>query len=216
MATYVKGTETKRQLVALTYRMLLEKDASQITVRDVAREQGLSPAAIYRHFSSIDYLVIVASVRFISEYMDEYAKLLDRDEPFLKSYVDGWELFNRYAFKRPDIYYRLFWGRYNPDFSRAVEEYLDLFPIEGSTKHVELYKTLIKNPSMFDRDYIYLQQGVDSGVITDEDARYLSYISPIIVHALVDDAIEMDEKSRARAEQLCNSLIRENLDRRLS
>ena len=109
MAVYEKGIETKKNLMRTTYRMLQNMDASKITVRAVAKEAGCSPAALYRHFDNIEYLIVLASIRFFENYMIEYGVLMDQEPNLLKQYVDGWRLFNRYAFERPDLYYRLMW-----------------------------------------------------------------------------------------------------------
>ena len=135
MAVYSKGNETKKRFVMLTYHKLCEKKASEITVRDLARENGCSAAALYRHFESLEYLIAVASVRFLDEYMRQYASLLDSDRDLLEIYIEGWELFNHYAFARPDIYYRLFWGTDNGVFGAAFQDYFELFPFKGSEKY---------------------------------------------------------------------------------
>lgn len=113
MAVYAKGFETKKKYIILTYKKLLEKKVSEVTIRELANEKGYSAPAIYNHFESLEYLIVVASVKFLDKYVYEYGRLLDRNADLLKSYLGGWRLFNHYAFERPDIYYRLFWGQYN-------------------------------------------------------------------------------------------------------
>ncbi len=104
MAVYEKGFETKRNLILTTYQLLQERDASTITVRELAKLNQCSPAALYRHFDTLEYLITMASLKFFEPYMLEYSKLMETEEDLLKQYLEGWFLFNHYAFQRPDLY----------------------------------------------------------------------------------------------------------------
>ena len=213
MAVYTKGKETKRQLVDLTYRMLCERDASTITVREIAVAQGCSAAAIYRHFESLEALISVASVRFLHTYMEEYSSLMDAELPFLELYVQGWELFDRYAFERPDLYYRLFWGEENHNLGDAVQEYYELFPFEASKKSAAYFYTLMFNDDIVERDYLMLHRAVSLGLITDADAWYFSRSNSFIARSLIFDAMAAEEAEREELRETCDALIRTNTSR---
>lgn len=213
MATYTKGEETKRQLVGLVYNMLRERDASTVTARVVAAAQGCSAAAIYRHFESLEELISVASVRFLHPYMEEYSLLMDSDMPYLEMYVEGWELFNRYAFERPDLYYRLFWGEENRNLGDAVQGYYELFPFEASLKSAACFYTLMFNDNMIDRDYLLLHRAVNMGLMTESDADYFSHTNVLIVRGMIYDALSSDAVKRAEMRDKCSYLIRRNTSR---
>ena len=211
MAVYTKGKETKRQIVDLTYRMLREREASSVTVREIADAQGFSPAAIYRHFESLETLISVASVRFLHKYMEEYAALMDSDQPFFEMYLEGWELFNRYAFDRPYLYYRLFWSEENRNLGDAVQDYYELFPFEASEKSAAYFYSLMFDEDMVSRDYLMLHRAVSRGLISEEDARYFSQSNVLIARGLIYDAMAADDKGRTELCVLCDSLIRRNM-----
>ena len=213
MAVYNKGNETKRRFVMLTYQKLQETDASNLTVRDLARENGCSAAALYKHFDSLEYLITVASVRFLDEYMKQYANLLDSEQDFRDIYIQGWELFNEYAFDRPDIYYRLFWGKDNSIFGSAFEDYFELFPFKGSEKYTAQYYTLMFDENIQERDFMMLRQIRNSGCIDDEDALYFSYTNPLIVRGLLNDSMKLDKPERKKQMELCNKLLRKNMEK---
>ena len=166
--------EQERLRVILSYAKLCQGDASTLTVRDLSRENNCSVAALYKHFDSLEYLITVASVRFLDEYMREYAKILDDGTDFLKVYLDVWELFNHYAFARPDIYYRLFWGEDNSIFGNAFQDYFELFPFHGSEKYTAHYYTLLFNENIQERDFMMLRRIESAGQITGEDAWLLA------------------------------------------
>ena len=213
MARYSKGIETKRKLILLTYRKLLEQNVSSITVRNLVAEAGYSPSALYRYFGSLDDLIVVASVRFLEEYIRGYAALLDRNDDFMKIYRDGWQLFNYHAFSRPDVFYGLFWGEYNGKFANAMEEYYQVFPFAGSQKAPDLFSRLFFQNDIYERDYRVLSEAAARGCISKEDAAYFSRVIPLLVKGILDEYRYCDMAERRKGENECNELIRSCLDR---
>lgn len=213
MAVYEKGIETRRNLVLATYHMLQEMDASKITVRALAKEVGCSPAALYRHFENIEYLIVLASIRFFETYLIEYGVLMDSEPNLLKQYVDGWKLFNRYAFERPDLYYRLMWGQYNAAFSEALNEYIELFPIAASNSSPDYFYTMIFDDDIMERDFLILRRAVNHDLISEENARYFSKSNPLLVKGMLEMYMDKDLAERKRGEQECNSLLLKNMER---
>lgn len=213
MAIYEKGYETKKRLVMSTYQNLLEKNASDITVRELAEQNRCSPAALYRHFESLEYLIVLGSMRFFNDYMVEYGQLMDSDENLMESYFKGWSLFNKYAFERPDVYYRLLWGQYNASFSDAIQEYFELFPMSGSEKYPAYFYTLLFTSNVTERDFLMLRRAVNRNLLTDEDAVYYSKTNPFIVKGMLEEYMNCDEEKRKRGEQECNQLLLRNLQK---
>lgn len=213
MAVYEKGIETRRNLVLATYRMLQEMDASKITVRSLAKEVGCSPAALYRHFENIEYLIVVASIRFFEKYMIEYGVLMDTEPNLLKQYVDGWKLFNRYAFERPDLYYRLIWGQYNESLADALTDYMELFPFTASTTSPDYFYTMIFDNDIMERDFLILRRAVNQGLLSEENANYFSKSNPLLVKGMIEMCMHKDLAERKRCEQDCNALLLKNMER---
>lgn len=212
MALNSKGQETRKRFIMLTYQTLLERDASSLTLRDITGRIGCSSAALYRHFESLEYLIVIASVRFLDQYMKEYVEILDSNQEYLDIYKNGWRLFNNYAFERPDIYYRLFWGQYSLVFNRAIEEYFNLFPISISQKQPAHYYTLIFSNKIQERDVMMLRRAVNQNLLSDEDAEYLGKANPLMARGLLKDSMNAASEVRKQLEQECNYLLEKNLD----
>ncbi len=213
MAVYEKGNETKRRLIVSMYHNLKVKNASEITVREFAKENHCSPAALYRHFENLEYLIILGAVRFFIDYMTEYGQLMDSGGDLMESYVEGWKLFNRYAFERPDLYYRLFWGQYNAVFSDALEEYFDLFPVSGSERYPAYFYTLLFTDNIRERDFLMLRRAANYNLLSDEDADYYSRSNTLIVKGMLEMYMDCDLEERRQGEQTCNWMIMKNLER---
>lgn len=212
MAVYEKGIETRRRLIISTYQKLLEKNVHEITVREIARENGCSPAALYRHFENLDYLITLASIRFFEEYMIEYGRLMDSDRNLMDSYISGWLLFNQYAFERPDLYYRLLWGPANASFSEAIDEYFELFPVSGSEKHPAYFYTLLFTSDIRERDFLMLRRAVNYNLIIEQDAIYFSRSNSLLVKGMLEEALNASTEHRKKLEEECNQLLLRNLE----
>ncbi len=213
MPVYAKGFDTKRKFITLTYNKLTEHNASTITVRDLASDNGCSAPALYRHFESLEYLIAVTSIKFMDDYMKEYGKLLDEEPDLVAAYIKGWELFNKYAFSRPDIFYRLVWGQYKRDFTAAVNEYFELFPFSGSEKYPAYFYTMLFEDDIEVRDFVMLKRAANKKMLSEEDAVFISKTSNLIVAGLLTRSMDADDEERSRLRDECNWLLKENLKR---
>lgn len=213
MAVYEKGNETKRRLIMSMYNKLKMQDASEITVRELAKENNCSPAALYRHFESLEYLIILGSIRFFTDYMAEYGQLMDSNNNLMELYIKGWKLFNKYAFERPDLYYRLFWGQYHEMFSDALEEYFELFPVTGSELYPAYFYTLLFTEDIRERDFLMLRRAVNYNMLSDDDAVYFSKSNTLIVKGMLEIYMGRDLEDRRQGEQECNQLLLKNLEK---
>ncbi len=214
MAVYVNGIDTKRTMVRVANKLLTRKSTEDIKVREVASQCNCSAAAIYRHFDSLEYLLYVSSIGFLEEYMDEFKGIHESSKPTLERYLEGWVLFNRFAFRRPDIYHRLFWGKYNSQFYRAMGEYFELFPQKDAGPSQDFfYQMLFANGNLQQRDSMILTIASAKNVVTAEDAEFLSITNPILVETYLRRNINASDGDRAQGESECNKLIAQNIER---
>lgn len=213
MAVYEKGNKTKQRLIMSMYDKLKTQEASEITVREFAKGNGCSPAALYRHFENLEYLIILGAVRFFIDYMTEYGQLMDSIDDPLESYVKGWQLFNKYAFERPDLYYRLLWGQYNTSFSEALDEYFELFPMTGSERDPAYFYTMLFTNDIRERDFLMLRRAVNDGMLSYDDAVYYSKSNTLMVKGMLEMYMGCGLETRKQGEEECNQLLLKNLEK---
>ncbi len=214
MAVYANGIDTKRSMVRVANKLLARKSAEEIKVREVASQCNCSAAAIYRHFDSLEYLLYVASIGFLESYMDAFREVHESEKPTLERYLDGWILFNKCAFRRPDIYHRLFWGKYNSQFYRAMGEYFELFPQKNDVPDQDFFfQMLFANGNLQQRDLMILTIASAKNIINAEDAEFLSTTNPILVETYLRRSIDASDEAREQSEAECNKLITQNLAR---
>lgn len=211
MATYDKGNATKGKFIMSAYAHLESRDDDTLTVRALAAENGYSVAALYKHFESLEYLLAVASIKFIGEYLDEYAKLLDGSKSPLQVYAEGWEVFIECAFERPDIFHRLFWELDPEELEHAFIDFYRVFPPADPHINAIQFSVLITNDDMCARDRKLLDQLVMRGDMDAETARFLSMSSELIVAGLLRRAIGATDREIDELKRRCSWLVSHNV-----
>lgn len=70
----IREREIRRELIlAAAQRLFAEKDFRSVTVREIAREAGVSPGTIYRYYENLDDLfidILLAGARAITSLID--------------------------------------------------------------------------------------------------------------------------------------------------
>lgn len=212
MAVYNNGIATKQNFILHVYQKLLQDDTENLTVRALSKEVGLSSAALYRHFFSLDYLLIVASIRFLDSYLKDYGVMLRVHSNLFVSYFDGWKLFNHYAFMRPKIFYRLFWGKENKYFADAVTDYFSAFPVSQQDIYPNYFYSMLNCSDITQRDHMILQEANTAcPLLTSEQIQYFGRTNSLISKGLLEEAIGQDEAASFRLKQECNQYIWQNL-----
>ena len=215
MASYSKGLATKRKFVMSAFKHLESHDERTLTVRMLAAENGYSVAALYKHFESLDYLLDVASVHFLNNYLNSYADLLDGSKSPLQVYMDGWKLFIDCAFEHPDIFYRIFWRTDRETLEFAFTDYFRIFPSASPEMNSVQFGILMSNGDMRERDLALLAPLLNTNIITSADAEFLCTTNELIVSGLLWRAVRSDQSDRESLRDLCHKLIIENVSRRV-
>lgn len=212
MSTYKNGERTKKQLIEYVYAELLSNPVSSLKIRDLAKKSGCAPSSIYQHFSSLDELIAVASIKFLDEYTFAYSKMLNESKDLIDSYLQGWELFCKFAFGRPDIFYRLFWDLNTLDLEEAMAKYYAIFPLNPPKVYsIQYYLTFLIG-DIVERDFILLRTMASQHLVTIEDARYVSIVTTSIARNLLADCRNADEEKKKETSAKCMELVRYTLN----
>ena len=209
---------TKQKFVIETYELLAEKGYENLRVRDIANRVGCTAAALYKHFDSVDHLVMLASVRFLDAYAEELMAITRYSPDPLTLDLQAWRCFINHAFENPPIYTRLFWENVTGfSLGDIMAEYTLLFDRSFDRTNdivYGYYYTAMFEDSMQKRDYIWLRKAAGEGLMTLEDALYVSKINDCIAHASLASHLH-DYKQpdiRAAAIEECRSLIERNIE----
>jgi AcrR family transcriptional regulator len=69
-------------------KVFAEKSFSKVSMRDIAREAGISPALIYRHFPDQQHLFVEAFLQGTRRLIEEFTELLSKETPHLEDAAD--------------------------------------------------------------------------------------------------------------------------------
>ena len=108
------GRSKKADLIKAAYQLLDERDPQDVSIRTIAAAAGCTTGAVYRHFDSVDHLLLVACVKFLEDYMVDLNELLTQTEDPLYQHVEMWRSFGHQAFAHVDAFELMFW-RANED-----------------------------------------------------------------------------------------------------
>lgn len=90
------------------------RGAGAATIRAIAREVGVTDAAIYRHYRSKDELYWSAYTQITQEMVQEKEPLLNRDEPIHQRLREWIRLTYRFYDQHPDAFYFVFIQPHDP------------------------------------------------------------------------------------------------------
>lgn len=105
-----QGSRLRGELLEAAIRLLDQSVGSDLTLRDVAREAGVSPQAVYAHFSGrqdLTYEVVRLCWQQVADEMNR-ASLRARSKPALERIRAQVRAYLRYAMKSPARYQLLF------------------------------------------------------------------------------------------------------------
>ncbi|MDO5411019.1 MAG: TetR/AcrR family transcriptional regulator [Lachnospiraceae bacterium] len=211
MSTYKNGIETKKKLIQCVCSAFENGTVSDLKIRDIAKQAGCAPSSVYQHFENMDKLIAVASVCFLDTYTLEYSQMLNRVKNIKDSYLTGWDIFCKHAFARPDIYYKLFWEYSDEVFEEAVTEYYEIFPLTPPEELPAQYYLTFLSGNVVERDYVYLRSMASQGIISIEDAHYMSIVSTSIARNYLGNCILRPDTNREKAKEDCMKAIRTTL-----
>lgn len=211
------GENTKRKFVTAAYELIQECGAENITVRSLAKRVGVSSTALYKHFADLEYVLVLASIRFLDGYVKEIKDItLDNENP-VEVDIQAWKCFNKYVFENPPIFLNLFWGKYNKELDNALQEYFELYPLEAASRAVAMLCCPLFVGDIEERDFMWMRRAAAKGMIAYDDAAYISKVNCIIVKQLLTDHIAdyrtpgVPEKAAKECSDLIEKTIRDRL-----
>lgn len=139
----------KQMILTATLKLFGENQISDVSMRDIAKEAGISPALIYRHFNDKDEL-------FIESFLIKLSEMFERFEMTLSERVnitieEIGEEFIHYLLHNPLFfkmmsYFMLDYTLYEnhlEKFNKAIREFLKVFDEgfkeKGITEDVRIY-----------------------------------------------------------------------------
>lgn len=211
------GDNTKRKFIEETYLMITEVGLENIKVRELSKRVGVSATALYKHFEDLNYLLVLASLKALDDYIGELNQINQKNLNPLEGEIEAWKIFNKHAFANPPIFLNLFWGKYNNKLEIALQEYFSLYPLENPSKTSALFCYPLYLSNIEERDYIWMRRAANEGLIQYSDAGYISRINCLIVRSMLTEHYHSyrDQVLTEKRAKECSELIEKTIRNRM-
>ena len=181
----VINVNRKREYIQITQKILETEGLEGIKIRRIAEAAGCTSAVLYKHFTDLDHLVTLASVKFLENYIREFKRVgSDLSLNPIEANMLLWKIFVKEAFRYLPFYERVFFGKYKEFLADTIYEYYVMFPDE--MQEMDGFSVSIMFSSdLSEREYIRLRRAANMGLLSMEDARDLSRITVMIFHGML-------------------------------
>ncbi|RUM28058.1 MAG: TetR/AcrR family transcriptional regulator [Aquifex sp.] len=99
-----KRSDTKEKILEAALRLFSKKGFRETTIKDIAKEVGITEGAIYRHFNSKDEIIHDLLISITNELKEAIVKSMEKggnEEEIFKNII---EALIDYAFNKPESY----------------------------------------------------------------------------------------------------------------
>lgn len=174
----------KKELVFVTYELLKSNAPDSIKIRDIAAQAHCTSTVIYKHFDSLDQLLLIASIHFLEDYVVELQQTIHKNSDALDMLVEMWRVFANYAFQNVEVFDMLFWGKFKDALGDMIFQYYKLFP-EKWIDMDALFASVFFNNDINERNGIIMHRAVVNDYFDYHEERLLSDMQCALFHGLL-------------------------------
>lgn len=185
----LKRKRTMTYFINATDAIIKEEGINNVTIRKVADKAGYNSATLYSYFENLDHLILFGAMKSIKDYALALPEYLKDADNALDVFLKVWECFCYYSFKKPDIYYSIFFADLHNDLEDYIIEYYKLFPEELSTKFNGVPTMLLKH-NIYERGIATVIECVKEGFIKEEDAEPLNEMGTLLYAGILLDVMK--------------------------
>ena len=202
----VKKKRVMMLFIEATEGLLRKEGPGGLSIRKVASEAGYNSATLYNYFQDLEHLTLFASVRYLREYVALLEKNLTEDMNAFQRYRMIYRSFNTCAFREPEIFHGMFFGRHSGLLGEVLQVYYEqLFPqdLDGLSGQM---KQMLRLGTMYERDSLIMKDLVAEGFVAPEKAEktmelMIALHQHYIHEAMICSAISGDFDAAAHQER---------------
>jgi len=173
---YAESTlTTKRKRIMIYFieaaqKLIQSEGVDGLSIRKIANEAGYNSATLYNYFRDLEHLTLFGSVPYLQDYVVALSQAITPDMPSIDQYRTIYKHFNDIAFRHPDIFHNMFFGRHSDSLGEVLQIYFyELFPNQLDDLSEPVRRMMVYG-SMKERDSITMQAMVEEGFIAPEKA----------------------------------------------
>ncbi|SHK51426.1 transcriptional regulator, TetR family [Paramaledivibacter caminithermalis DSM 15212] len=155
-----------------------------ITIRKVSDIAGYNSATLYNYFENLDHLVFFASMKYLREYVLSLPHYLKDAKTPIDKYFSIWKCFCYHSFKKPKIYYTIFFDKFSNSLNDDIKEYYSIFPEELGHQSDDLLPMLL-GQNIYDRNRSILKSCISEFLIKEEDLEEINEMNLLIYNGML-------------------------------
>ena len=174
----MKYTEEERSRIMISFiqatRKIIDTEGiDQVSIRKIANQTGMNSATMYLYFSNADVLITMASMGYLEKYCRTLAADMTKMTTPEEVLRHTWDVFCRYAFEFPDIFYHVFFGQHSVPLTDIIDEYYGLFPEQLHNISGPIFDMLHEG-LLSERSWKVLWPVAEDRGLTEQDARVIN------------------------------------------
>lgn len=196
--TKLKQQRIIKYFIDAANEIIMKEGLGAVTIRKAADLAGYTSATLYNYFDNLQHLVFLATMTHLEEYNEALPGYLKGCENSIERYMAVCKCFAEYSFSEPEVYELLFFTHSDEKLEEYTQQYYELFP-DKIVKDwpAPLNKIYVLN-SIYSRSYMMLEDCVQDGFITSENAKDFNDVNLRIYKTILQD-VQQGELSRDEA-----------------
>ncbi|MGM0445992.1 MAG: TetR/AcrR family transcriptional regulator [Bacillota bacterium] len=181
----IKVKRIIRIFINSTIDIIQNESLENVTVRSVAKKSGYNAATIYNYFDNNRQLIFFASLSFLKDYFKDIEHIIkSNNKGHMEQYIKLWEIFCRYSYQNPKIYYSIFGENIDENFKSMIEKYFKVFPENFDYSPAD-YLPVLTDSYSIDNITKPLLDCIELGCISKEDAKMIDEACMLYYHGML-------------------------------
>lgn len=156
--------------IEATQKLIQTEGVDGLSIRKIANEAGYNSATLYNYFHDLEHLTLFGSVCYLRDYVEALSHSLTAEMSSLDRFRTIYRCFNDIAFRNPDIFHNMFFGRHSEALGDVLHTYYyELFPDELSGIS-ESMRLMMVSGNMRERDQVTMEKMIRDGFVSPEKA----------------------------------------------
>jgi AcrR family transcriptional regulator len=170
--------------IEATNEIIENEGIEAITIRRVSDIAGYNSATLYNYFENLDHLVFFASMKYLREYVLSLPKYLKNMKNPIDKYFCIWKYFCYHSFRKPKIYYTIFFDKFSRSLNDDIKEYYKIFPEELGDQSMDLLPMLL-GQNIYDRNRAILKSSISELLVQEEDLEAINEMHLLIYRGML-------------------------------
>ena len=182
-----KQIQKKRMMsyfIEATNQIIENEGIDSITIRKVSDIAGYNSATLYNYFENLDHLIFFSSMKYLKEYVLSLPEYLKNSEDPIDKYLRIWECFCKHSFRKPRIYYTIFFDKFSNSLNDDIKEYYSIFPEELGKQSKDILSMLL-GQNVYDRNRSILESCIPKDLINEEDLEEVNEMNLLIYSGML-------------------------------